>query len=43
MIVKYGILNHNVTRIDPMNNENVDITILNQIKFDVINDFITSD
>eukprot|EP00957_Ditylum_brightwellii_P100590 7667482-Ditylum_brightwellii.AAC.1 len=40
--VQSGTLHHHITRMDPMLPGDVNITLLNQMKFDVVNGFITT-
>lgn len=42
VMVQSGTLIHHITRLDPMNPAAVNMTLLKSMKFDVVNDFVTS-
>ena len=41
VMVQSGTINHHITRLDAMRPELVDLNLLNQMKFDVVNGFVT--
>ena len=42
VMVQSGTINHHITRLDAMQPDQVDINLLNQMKFDVVNGFMLS-
>ena len=41
VMVQSGTINYYITRLDAMQPELVDLNLLNQMKFDIVNGFIT--